>query len=274
MSVPSVPLDRRAQWKLVQESLATHPELEGLDLAPAVEAICGAGFSTDVVVLFATITHRGMGIGRFCLIHNHQVDTFVLEQQWDLLRAEAAKAKEQCVEIYHNALLSDSQQHSLKKQLMAEFTAVKSALSNYSLGQPELLMPCTDWRKEEVFLLDQDQTGTQGHQLEIASLTERCHETICLAAGQVGAAPLDVTRTLYLLDRPQQDITPIQYCYDLLELLHDLSGPVPARNRYSGEPFDPVLEKELRHRYEVQLKMMACYHQWLDSELPVREPGV
>lgn len=269
MSVPSVPLEKRAQRELVRESLLTHPELEGLDLAPAVEAICGAGFSTDVVVLFATITHRGMGIGRFCLIHNHQVDTFVLEQQWDLLRAEAAKAKEQCVEIYHNSLLTESQQHALKKQLMAEFTAVKSALANYSLGQPQPLMPCTDWRKEELLVLDRD-----GHRMEIASLTEHCHETICLAAGQVGASPLDVTRTLYLLDRPQQDITPIQYCYDLLELLHDLSGPVPARNRYSGEPFDPVLEKELRHRYEVQLGMMARYHQWLDDHPEDGKPGV
>lgn len=262
-----VPAQTRACLKAIVESLNTHRELKNAQshIKQAADEICN-NVSVELAAFFATITHRGLGVGRFCLIHNHQIDDIVLQADWPTLIEHVKQGRESCVEIYDNPALMIEDLSIIKKHLFDEYSAVLSALKNYKSGGPEVpILPCL---QNSEFDMVQD----NGHFSTFFSLTEQCHETICMASGKI-PQPMDVVRSKRVIDQAEGDLTPEIYCYDLLELLEDLSSEDPQEriNRHSKLPFDPLLSKELMLRYAKELKMMKRYHEWVDTQAPTAE---
>lgn len=245
MSIEAVDGCLLGRMKALTEALETHGLLVSHPnlIRQAVKALCASDLEPDLIDFFATVTHRHMGIGRFCLIHNHIVDDLILASKWDQLVDHARKARDVCVEIYDTNTFTPEESAELKQRLILEFQAVSAAISNYGIDDRNVrILPIKDCG-------------------EGSSLAQVCYTKICVASGHL-STPMDVDREKHVLERRAGEITPVLYCYDLLDLLHDLSM-AGGKNRYSGRPFEPALAADLKIRYEKEIKMMRRYNEWL-----------
>jgi len=247
MSIEAVDGCLLGRMKAITEALETHELLVSHPnlIRQAVRILCGSELEPDLLDFFTTVTHRFMGVGRFCLIHNHIVDDLILKQRWDELIDHVMKGREVCVEIYDPKAMSIKESTELKQRLSLEFQAVSTAISNYgSDNHDSRILPVKDCEDD-------------------TSLAGVCYTKICVASGHM-STPMDVTREKRILERRQGEITPMLYCYDLLDLLHDVAIG-PGLNRYSGRQFDSSLVEELKTRYDKEIKMMQRYDRWLTT---------
>lgn len=240
-----------ALCRSIKEALLTHYNLKDIDLTEAVDHIYNSGVSDDILILFATISHRWMGIAKYCLIHNHLVDIYVQARNWKALTKHLQQGKEMAAEIYDNQFLSPEEALALKWRLRHEFLAVKSAIQSYA--------PSLNTTAASHILPRPYQQGDEDREKQ--SLTEKCFGGICRIEGQM-EIPLEVVRKRYILDRKAGDVTPISYCYDILELLADV---LEDQNRYAMRSFDPQLKAELCQTYASELAMLKKYHEWLEQ---------
>jgi hypothetical protein len=246
--VVAIPVKVQACINAIKESLESHRELARVKsdkIHDVAVRICNT-FDIRSIAFFVTITHLCMGVGRFCLIHNHKVDDYILSESpgaIDDLLVWIRQGNLMCVEVFKNPHLDPEDLAIIEHHLVQEFNTVHSAILNYTeQGYGEKIMPCRDGRN---------------------SLVESCHGTVCQASGY-DPVPLDVNRKIDIIDTVRGSYLPTLFSYDVLDLVHDLLPDQPeARiNRFSKLPFAQDLSQDLCKKYSRERAMVRRYHQW------------
>lgn len=260
----AIPASVQACVKAIKESLSSHsvsninPDL----LHTLATKICQS-FDVKRIALFCTISHRCMGIGRFCLIHNHKLDTWLEKgdaESIEELLIWLRKGRQMCVEIFDNNRLTKDEMLALKDELISEYNSVHTAILNYNdLGKDSPLMPC---KNPITASMSSDGIKYIGER----SMVEQCHSTVCSASGNF-PTPLKLNRKIFLVDHPHDQHVPTLYTYDQLDLLHDLLPDNPAEriNRFSKVPFRSDIADDLRTKHTKEIKILQCYHAWLEK---------
>ena len=259
----AIPAQAQACMKAIKESIGSH----NVSLKPGTvhefaSKIC-QNFDVKRIALFCAISHRCMGIGRFCLIHNHKLDVWLEEgnaESLEKLLAWIRKGRQMCTEIFDNAQLTPEEVAALKNELVTEYNSVRAAIVNYNdSGKDEPLMPC---KKPSSAYMAFDGIRYTGER----SMVEKCHGTVCSASGSF-PAPLNLNRIIFLIDHPPDRIVPTLYDYDQLELLCDLVPENPSEriNRFSGKSFRSDSAESIRNSHMKEIKMIKRYHIWLEE---------
>lgn len=267
MSILAVPAKIRACIKALSESLSTHRELKVSQkrINEVISAICEK-LDLKRVALLATITHRYMAVGRFCLIHNHQMDLWINDENnsdsISQILSWVLKGKKMCVEIFENSNLSPENVSKFKDMLVREFQTVQTAILNYSdLGKSDRIMPCL---KESECRPDAELTSKGIKYQGPRSMVENCHGSVCIANGH-DVEPLNINRSITFIDHHPGFYIPTIHTYDLLELIHDIlpENYLDRINRYSNKHFNKEVSEELRARYDREICLILRYHDWL-----------
>lgn len=260
----AIPARVQACMKAIKESIGSHAGISvKSDIVHHFATVICQNFDVKRIALFCAISHRCMGVGRFCLTHNHKLDTWLEKgdaESLEKLLAWIRKGRQMCVEIFANTNLTVDEIDSLKSELVSEYNSVHTAILNYNdLGKDAPLMPC---RKPVTATITAEGIRYNGER----SMVEQCHGTVCSASGNF-PTPLNLNRKIFLTDHPADQMIPTIYTYDQLELLHDLLPEAPAEriNRFSKKPFRSEAIDAIRLKHMKEIKMLKYYHAWLEQ---------
>ena len=222
----------------LKEALSTHQIIrENVDQENinVVDETINNKVDLRYLTFFITITNRCLGVGRWCLHHNHVVDDLILDEDLPALIAHVKRGRQNCIEIFDNPDLSQEEVLVVRKELEREYKAVQSAINNYN-----------------------------GTDAIVPTLVRNCYQTICFTE-EGSDRPFSMERKIAVFDNPPGDKTPIMCCFDVVELVGLVADNVSI-NKCTKRPFGPKVREYVEERFSKELAMTRRYHRWLDEE--------